>query len=54
MNALENISIRRVRTVTHVVEALTDLILRGEIRAGEHLPENVLQGIIGRVSQHDS
>ncbi|CAB4806511.1 unannotated protein [freshwater metagenome] len=47
MTTYEGISIRRVSTASQVAEALTELILRGEIKAGAHLRENALVSSLG-------
>lgn len=47
MSAFGNISIRRVSTASQVAEALTELILKGEIEAGAHLGENALVTSLG-------
>jgi DNA-binding GntR family transcriptional regulator len=47
MSVFDGISIRRVSTASQVAEAMTDLILRGEIKAGVHLRENALVTSLG-------
>ena len=47
MTVYDSISIRRVSTASQVAEALTELILRGEIEAGAHLRENALVTSLG-------
>lgn len=42
MQPISGISIHRVSTATQVAEALTELILKGDIPAGEHLRESAL------------
>ncbi|MDR0344859.1 MAG: GntR family transcriptional regulator [Nocardiopsaceae bacterium] len=42
MQPISGISIHRVSTATQVAEVLTELILKGEIPAGEHLRESAL------------
>jgi DNA-binding GntR family transcriptional regulator len=47
MSVFEGIAIRRVSTASQVADAMTDLILRGEIKSGEHLRENALVTSLG-------